>query len=542
MVVRIGSHRTTHRLRLLRHSHLKQKKRSVNLKSKVDAADVVANVRTVSENSISTGTGITVVAHGAQHFSAEGLSETALRNIALEAVRTGNYYAAPEEQEEVLRYISELHRDLLVDQKWLKKNSTKLKKENGLTIRYTVAEILGKNHERDGYNVFLDPEEACAVARAADAEASKKAPSKEITAGTMLVARKNARIFASTTAWQQVGTVSIGQHVEAADAPRLVEGFEMVAIRPEGAVEMRLMDAVDQEINEEVADALPAEAKQPGDELALGRLAELREGLVAAVAAEDSANDPIGVDELLELLEGCAAIGELGATVYCGERIEALHHDGSDVNLQNAVLDRMFQALKPLLRPGTSKPTPELHGPWSQPPPGRVGTPNPRKRFGQLLNRVATARKEKESAEVGEEVRMERQQAAKTDQILQAMSATLAIFLAKDSGACACRRRGPLGEAVVRVCSSHGLTVSAALAFAIIGELETLGVVKSQGRELEYNKDVAVKSSSEGLSAFESDIGLLEELAKERLNRRRKRQQARDFGKAAKRKCAGDDD
>mmetsp|Transcript_18229 Transcript_18229/g.29122 ORF Transcript_18229/g.29122 Transcript_18229/m.29122 type:complete len:528 (-) Transcript_18229:37-1620(-) len=527
MVVRCGSRRTTHRLRLLRLSHLKQKKQLGS------ASDNVVSGR--SSKSIADA------ACGTQTASADSLSETALRNIALEAVRTGNYYAAPEEQEEVLRYISELHRDLLADQKWLRKNSSKLKKENGLTLRYTVAEILAKNHERDGYNVFLDAEEACAVASAAEAEASKNARSREITAGTMLVARKNVRIFASTSSWQQIGTVSIGQRVEAADAPRLVEGFEMVSIRPEGAIEVRHIDQVAKEtIGEEAGST--AESTHAADELALGRLAELQEGLDAVVDAEDGSNDPIGVDELLELLEGCAVLGELGAAVYCGERVEALHHDGSQVNLPGVVLDRMFQALKPLLRPGSGKHKPDLHGPWSQPPPGRAGIPNPRKRLGPLLNRVATARKEKDLAEAGEDAQIERHQAAETTQMLQSMSATLATLLAKDTGACACRRRGPLGEAVVRVCSSHGLAVSSALAFVLIGELENLGVVKSHGRELEFNKDAEAKSNSKALSAFKTDIALLEDFAKERLNRRRKRQQAREKGRAAKRKCAGDDD
>ena len=95
-------------------------------------------------------------------------SEVMRKNIALEAVRVGNYYS--EDQEEVLRYIAEVHAGLLANSEWLRKSSKKLKKENGLSRRYSVAEILDKKHEADGFDVFVDPDEALFMAERAAKE------------------------------------------------------------------------------------------------------------------------------------------------------------------------------------------------------------------------------------------------------------------------------------------------------------------------------------------------------------------------------------
>lgn len=99
----------------------------------------------------------------------QAFSEVMRRNIALEAVRVGNYYA--EDQEEVLRYIAEVHIGVKGDNDWIRKNWRKLQKENGLTRRYSVPEILQKKHEADGFDVFVDPDEAILMAERAQAEA-----------------------------------------------------------------------------------------------------------------------------------------------------------------------------------------------------------------------------------------------------------------------------------------------------------------------------------------------------------------------------------
>eukprot|EP00435_Cladocopium_sp_Y103_P000833 s1526_g1.t1 len=99
----------------------------------------------------------------------QSFSEVMRRNLALEAVRVGNYYA--EDQEEVLRYIAEVHAGVKDDKEWIRKNWRKLQKENGLTRRYSVPEILQKKHEADGFDVFVDPDEAILMAERAQAEA-----------------------------------------------------------------------------------------------------------------------------------------------------------------------------------------------------------------------------------------------------------------------------------------------------------------------------------------------------------------------------------
>lgn len=273
----------------------------------------------------------------------------------------------------------------------------------------------------------------------------------------------------------------------------------------------------------------------------------MHEGLGAVAAAEDPGGDPVDVNELMDLLEGCSKLGELGAAVYCAERLESLHKDGSDIKLPDEVIDRAFTALKPFLRPNASTQVPSLHGPWSKPPPGRAGMPNHRKGLGQILNRLAVARKERELAQGGEEVQRKRAIDATKEQKLHTFSQALGAFLADDSKAVALRRRGVLGEAMVRICGEHGITVSTALAWVIIGELETLGVVRIQGRELIFDKEVAkevgreYKQAHDSLHSFKPDLDMLETLAKERSERRKKRQKARAQGRVAKRRRLEDE-
>merc|ERR1712183_130347 len=68
---------------------------------------------------------------------------------------------------------------------------------------------------------------------------------------------------------------------------------------------------------------------------------------------------------------------------------------------------RIFNAMKPLLRPGTGVKHSWLTGPWTKPPPGRAGVPNPRKGLGQLLNRLAVIRKQHEVDAGGEAAELE---------------------------------------------------------------------------------------------------------------------------------------
>lgn len=367
--------------------------------------------------------------------TSQGLSETMRRNIALEAVKLGNYYS--EDQEEVLRYIAEIHAGLLADATWLAKTS-KLRKENGLTRLYTAEQILRKQPEVDGYNVFVDPDEAIFLKEKEEKEA----------------AGQSAAAFL--------------------DGARAAEA--------------------QQEIN------LVVEAARGGE--------------------------PVDSDEVLELLTQVAAAGEMEAAVFLGERLEAIY----DGKLHGPVLDRCFQALKPLLRPNTVNPSPRLQGPWREVAAGKTGPPNPRKSFGKLLQRLAEARQADKPAE---EAEAQAAKAAKGQEAMKRLVEALLPFLAKDAEASTARRRGELASSLVRAGGSHGLQISMSLAQALLSEMEAAGQLEVQGR------DVALQSTSregfpERLADCAGDLPFLEALAKERMDRRRKRQQARDRTKAAK--------
>jgi len=376
------------------------------------------------------------------------LPETVLRNVALEAVRLGNYYA--EDQDEVLRYIAEVHAGLLEDTRWLAKRP-KMKLENGLTRLYSVEEILAKKHEADGFNVFVDPDEAVA---AKEAEALK-------------------------------------------------------ASNPGG----------------------------PAD-LEPGVLAEMQEGITSVVAAAEGSGTPIDDDEIVELLEGCAKAGEVGAAVFCGERLEAIHG-----TLPEPLLARAFAALKPLLRPSAARARPQLEGPWARSQSGRAGAPNVRRQLGQLLMRFAQARKQLEVAEGGATAERAAR-IAEAEAVLSRLCAALLPALAADPEAGACARRGRLAQLVARLCQERGLEVSAALALQVTQELERSGAVVSRGRTLELVNTAAGSAAghppSGGLGIEAKDLELLEELAKERLDRRKRRQKARDRGRVAKRRRMDD--
>ncbi|CAE8729871.1 unnamed protein product, partial [Polarella glacialis] len=157
---------------------------------------------------------------------ASQLTEIMRRNIALEAVRQADFYS--EDKSEVLRYIAEVHQGLLADSKFMSKLG-KMKKENGLSRRYTVEQILQKTHEADGFNVFVDPDEAIYLA-----EKTKK------------------------------------------DAERTIEAIAQAELA----------------------------------RLSSGDLAEIQEGVDFVAAAASGEGDPVGIDEVIELLERCARGGE----------------------------------------------------------------------------------------------------------------------------------------------------------------------------------------------------------------------------------------
>jgi len=448
----------------------------------------------------------------------EPFLETTLKNIALEAVRIGNYWAPPEEQAPVLAYIAEVQAGLLKDQKWLKKNQRKLRLENELTSRYTVDEILAKQHEADGFDVFIQPDEACAAAASAETAAAEAGC---ISAGTALLAKRDARIFASASSWDKIGSLNAGQAVEAAGAIVRIENYIMVPVKPAGAVELKYL---------EIAGA----GSRAGKSFDPGRLEQVRDGLATAVAAAESGGAPVALDELLELLEACVEAGELGAAVYCGEQLEALQRNcGSSVPMD--VVERSFAALKRLLRPSAIAQVSKLEGPWSS-----SSMSKHRKTLGRLINMLVASRKE--HRDEGEEAKHEDTKSAMRQEALAHFTRAVLCHLTLDAKALTAKRRGDFVEAVLRVCPE----ASRALAWAVVSELERCEVLQSRGREVLLCSDKASgecrKSSHDALAAQKRHMQDLEALAKERFERRKKRQKAREQGRRMKRRRTHDVD
>lgn len=366
----------------------------------------------------------------------------------MEAVRIGDYWS--ENKAEVLSYIAQMFSDLLCDAKFLKKYSVKLNKENGLSKRLAVPQILAKCHEEAGYNVFLPADEAVYAKEAADRKAA----------------------------------------------------------------------------------GLDTNGPEDLDPAIYG---ELQEGLTEAAHAANGDCDPLGPDELLYLLEFSSRAGEVGAAVYCCERLEAVHDGG----LPKEMLGRIFDFLKPLLRPGACRGEPRLTGPWSETPRGRAGAPNPRRSLGLLLTRLAKLRKDSELA-AGGDAAAAAQRSAECEETLVRLCAALAPHLAADAEAGACRRRGALVPILSRICSDHELQVSTPVAWDLLRVLEETGAVHVEGRDLKLRCAGGGDSQTKRtLKDFAAALPRLDASARERLDRRKRRQKARQQGKAAKRRREG---
>lgn len=366
-----------------------------------------------------------------------GFSETELRNIALEAVRTGNYYA--EDQEEVIAYIKQTYEELLVDAKFLKKYAAKLRKENDLIKKYTVEEILRKRPEADGYDVFVQAHEAIAMKAAAEAQEQRK--------------EKHASID-------------------------------------------------------------PA------------KMGELQESLTMMVEAASGEGDPVGLDEMLEALDGCCEAGELGAAVYCGERIDKLYEDG----MPDDILERVFQALKPFLRPSAASPFPRLTGPWTE---AQFGERNHRKGLGKLLDKVAKLRQERKRAQGGEAAE-KADRAAAGEKALASFCENLKPFLAADKEVLNCNRKAQLVAEMARVCRDKGVDVSNPVAWDVLRVLEESGQLEVDGRDVKLSLK-AVKQTGSVLKVEKADVELMDALARERLQKRKQRQKARENTRQQKR-------
>eukprot|EP00439_Symbiodinium_sp_Y106_P056538 s3163_g7.t3 len=202
-------------------------------------------------------------------------------------------------------------------------------------------------------------------------------------------------------------------------------------------------------------------------------------------------------------------------------------HDGK---LTQELADKLFQILKPLLRPSAAAVNPRLAGPWLKSPSGRFGAANPRKGLGRLLDRLAVARKDaKTEAKVAE-----------ASEVMQRFCSTLRPLLAASEEVARCRRRGRLASLVAAVCEQNGLQISSALSQAALQHFEGAGLLQSQGRDVSLqaadgNGEDQDPAGNVPLKSLYTDVPLLEVLAKKRMDRRRQRQQAREASKRRKR-------
>merc|ERR1712216_142660 len=103
-------------------------------------------------------------------------------------------------------------------------------------------------------------------------------------------------------------------------------------------------------------------------------------------------------------------------------------------------------------------------------------------------------------------------------------------------------RKSTFAEMVTKKLSEHGLAISPGLSYVIVEELESIGVISSQGRnmELDSSKLESMRASGlhhgQSLRPFQSQLSSLESLAQERADRRKKRQKARERDRNTKRK------
>eukprot|EP00435_Cladocopium_sp_Y103_P044401 s721_g12.t1 len=192
------------------------------------------------------------------------------------------------------------------------------------------------------------------------------------------------------------------------------------------------------------------------------------------------------------------------------------------------LVERIFQAMKSLLRPSAHAAAPRLAGPWLKAPAGRYGTLNPRKALGRLFERLAPLRRDPQDDAAA---RM-----AEVTEALGRLSHSLLPVLVSDERARRCRRRGPLAALIARVASDAGLQVSPALAQAIFQHMENEGLLEVKGRDvtLQSDQSVSAKVERSQMQSLHTDLPMLEAHAKKRLERRKQRQQARQATKRRK--------
>merc|ERR1712190_469909 len=114
--------------------------------------------------------------------------------------------------------------------------------------------------------------------------------------------------------------------------------------------------------------------------------------------------------------------------------------------------------------------------------------------------------------------------------------------LAEDKEALSCRRRGPLAASVVRICREDSLPLSTAIGWDVLRELEKAGHLQCKGRVAklqisapDIGRSMQIDKKDRSLKSLEPDLKLLDGLAKDRLDRKRKRMQSRQQSKASKR-------
>jgi len=85
--------------------------------------------------------------------------------------------------------------------------------------------------------VSEDHQEVCSAAPSVSQECLSNLEAQRIVEGTPLICTEETDIFESTDSWDAVDTIAAGSRLTAAAPPVQREGFMMIPIKPEGAIE-----------------------------------------------------------------------------------------------------------------------------------------------------------------------------------------------------------------------------------------------------------------------------------------------------------------
>lgn len=375
--------------------------------------------------------------------------DTVHRNLALEAVRLGNYFA--EDQAEVLAYIREQYNDLLADKKRQEQEKEMLSRPNALTRLYTVDELLSKRHEEDGYDIWADPDEI------PEADGTSTAVGSAVSQNTL-----------------DQGNHEVNSILPDSKQPQSCDSVSGVADQL-----VRLQTRIDA--------AAPSSSCPRAEELVdlLELCANAREAAAAVFC--------------YERLESYYSAEDRHSKGQAGRQMPPL-----------ATMERCFNALKVLLRPNPAGFQEQLKGPWLG-PRKRYGVHNSRKALGRCMTRIAQQRRDAQIAiqlAKGEESAV---QTKLVQDIFARLAAGVVQHLETDTATIQCNRRGQLSDRISEACRGAGLQVSGSVAREVVKILVQAGAISSKGRHFKWCAEQAAQAGAALLAGAQGTNGISEQ-------------------------------